>query len=67
VLIGALPGWTGPEELIVLDARSGAIVYHAPHDAGGLLPADAPLLSWGADFLKAFPTSNGGLEACATP
>jgi DNA-directed RNA polymerase specialized sigma24 family protein len=66
-LIGGLPGQTGSEELIVLDAGSGAMVYNAPYDAGGLLPVDAPLLGWGADFLQAFPTSNAGLEACSAP
>ena len=55
------------DELVVLDASSGEVAYHTPYDAGDLLPGDAPLLAWGADFLQAFPAQPGGLEACAAP
>ncbi len=66
-LIGKLPAEAGPEELVVIDAQSGQVTYQARIENTRLLPADAPLLGWGADFLQQFPTKNGGLEACVEP
>jgi Tol biopolymer transport system component len=66
-LIGKLPGGAGPEELVVIDSQSGQVTYQARIENTHLLPADAPLLGWGADFLQQFPTKNGGLEACVEP
>jgi hypothetical protein len=66
-LIGRGPWMSAWDELVVLDATSGEVVYHAPYEIGGALPGDAPLLGWGAEFLEAFPSQPAGLEACAAP
>jgi hypothetical protein len=42
------------DELVVLNASSGEVVYHALYNAGDLLPDDAPLLGWGTDFFTGF-------------
>jgi hypothetical protein len=66
-LIGKLPAQPGPEDLVVIDAQSGEVIYQAPFETTARLAADAPLLSWGAEFLQGFPAGDGGLEACVEP
>lgn len=66
-LIGHVSGQSGPEELLIIEAQTGELVYRAAYSPGDVLNEDAPLLGWGSDFLRAFPTRNGGLEACSVP
>ncbi|HSO27169.1 MAG TPA: hypothetical protein VLS48_03810, partial [Anaerolineales bacterium] len=63
-LIGILPEGEAGEQVLVVEAASGELVYRAAYDLGSRVPPpDAPITTWDVRF----PVEQGNLGACVHP